>query len=131
MASTIERVSGILTLVIGGASLAYAVSRPTYTDGQGNWRSIAEMSLNPGSATFLLLMLLAMAAVAVGAARHSRGHGGPWLAILATGTLMLVLGTILSLFSIGLLLVPALLAALVALAGGLALTAHRPRSTAT
>src|SRR5688572_33117134 len=121
VASTIERAAGILTLVGGGTSLAYAVFRPTYSDGQGNWRSIAEMSLNPGSVTFLLLMLLAMAAVAVGAVQHSQGHGGAWLGLIGAGALALLLGTLLSLLSIGLLLVPALVGALVTLASGLAL----------
>lgn len=125
MASTLERVGGMLTLLIGGASLVFAVFRPSYTDGQGNWRSIAEVSLNPVSVTFLLLMLLAMVAVAVGATRHSRG-GRPWFFLIVAGTLALLLGTLLSLLSIGLLLTPALVLALVTLVSGLARTTRQP-----
>ncbi|MCC6626582.1 MAG: hypothetical protein IT340_04170 [Chloroflexi bacterium] len=130
MASTLERVGGMLTLLVGGTSLAYAVFRPSYTDGQGNWRSIAEESLNPGSVTFLLLMLVAMGVVTVGAARHGRGGGRRWFALIVAGTLALLLGTLLSLLSIGLLLVPALVLALVTLGSGLARTSHEPGGAA-
>ena len=118
MARRIELVSGVAAAVLGGASLAYAVFGPTYTDGLGNWRSVAEMSLNPVSITFLILMFAAIVGVGVGAALHSRGRGAAWLTVTVVCVVILLVGAAVSMFSVGAFLLPALLPAALALAAG-------------
>jgi len=71
-------------------------------------------SLSPISAVFFAPMLLAIGGVAVSAYQYNDRGRTMWLSILVVSTLLLVLGTVLSGFSVGLLFLPAAIMAMIA-----------------
>ena len=127
MARSIELVMSIASGVVGILGWLYALFGPVYASSTGAHASVAQISLNPISVAFFAMMLLAVLGVAVGGYLHHQ-RGGAWPAVLWTSTLLLVVGTILSGFSVGAFLVPAALLALLAAVIGTSSSA-RPASS--
>jgi hypothetical protein len=71
-------------------------------------------SLSPRTAIFFMAMLLAICGVAIGAYQYSDRGRPIWRSLLVVATLLLVLGTVLSGFSVGYLFLPAAFLALAA-----------------
>jgi amino acid transporter len=133
----IDAVSGLLAGLLGLAGLTYAVFGPAYQQVQAT--TVSNSNGPPATITrtataslasqglhwvvfllamFLLLMLLAVLGVSAGAYLHSRRGGESSLLMLGASMGLLVVGVLLSAFSIGAFLLPAALLGLAALRAG-------------
>jgi hypothetical protein len=116
----IELVAGIAASLTGLFGWFYALFAPIYLSSDESRASVAQVSLNPGSATFFIVMLLAIVGLAASTYRRGRRPKAASLATVWTCTIILVVGTILSGFSVGLFFLPsAVLALCTALAASL------------
>ena len=98
---TVGRVMGLVAGLVGFVGWVLALSAVS-----------SQPSLHPITVVFLLVMLLAIGGVAIGAHQYNRRGGSAHLSLLIVATLLLVLGTILSGFSVGLAFLPASVIAL-------------------
>jgi hypothetical protein len=89
--------------------------------------SIAAGGITGGLEVFVIVVSAVLVAIAVGAVFHGLTSRLPWLVLLCSATGVLLLGTLLSGFSIGLFFVPADVLAIAAVALGLAQAAPPPR----
>ena len=125
-----ELFGGLAATVLGLLGLAYMVFGPTYrytsmtatADGPvhtvSGRASLAQQGLEPVTVVFLLVILAAVVGVAVSVSVHSWWGGQAGLKLLWLSTVVLLGGAFLSLFSVGLYLLPvAFLALLAAMAG--------------
>jgi hypothetical protein len=121
MTRQVELLCGLAAGVVGVVGWAYALFGPTYTNDVGGHASVAQISLNPTSITFFVVMLLCIAGVTAGAYLHWRTGSPGGLALLWTAAVLLTVGTALGAASVGVFLLPAALLALIAsIAGSIA-----------
>jgi hypothetical protein len=92
---TIELVAGVFAAVVGVAVAAV-------------------MSALGAHAWAVVLVGLGGLGAGIAAYQRSRGQEGPWLALLWASALLLVVMTVLAIFSVGIFLLPGTLAALIA-----------------
>jgi hypothetical protein len=104
------------------ASIA-PIPRRTITHG-----SIAAGGISGGLEVFVIVASAALLAIALGAILHGLTSRLAWLVLLCSATAVLLLGTLLSGFSIGLFFVPADVLAIAAVALGLAQVAPPPQA---
>jgi hypothetical protein len=130
-----ELIYGAAACAIGIAALVFLLVAPLYggassssatsCDSTGNCTTITTpvvhstatlLQVNGSSDVLFLLglLLLCLLAIAVSAALHSTLQRGTWLVILWIAAVMMVLFTLLGIFTIGIFLAPAALLALVA-----------------
>ena len=118
--STVNRVELVtgtaasLTALIGWS---YSLFAPVYLSSDGSRASVAQISLNPGSATFFTVMLLAIVGLAASTYQRAWQQRHKNLAPVWCCAATLAAGTILSGFSVGLFFLPS---AILALGTGLA-----------
>lgn len=131
MLRRIELVSGLAAGLVGAAGLAYAVFGPTGryqessigTDGTvtravtGSTNLLQE-GIEPATAAFLVLAFVLFLGVAAGASLRADGHCQAGLLLLWSSVALLVVVTWVALASVGLLLVPGTLLALIAATTG-------------
>jgi hypothetical protein len=121
-----EAACGLLAALFGLLGLAYALFGPTYnfanSFGHGT-TSLVQVGIQPVTLIILGILVLGLICVAAGAVAHSRTGGSRWRVMLWVSTAVLVALTFLSLLSIGVLLLPGTLFAL--LASALSLGARR------
>ena len=131
-AQRIELVSGLSAFVLGLAGWLWALFGPTYT--VAGWYStgrntpevivskpgsLAEvLDLSSGPIVFLLALLACVLAVGVGTYLHGGRRLRAGLPILVMGTLFLVGGVVLSIFTVGPFLAPAAALAVAASVSG-------------
>jgi len=89
--------------------------------------SIASGGISGSLEVFVIVVSAVLLAIALGAILHSLTSRLPWLVLLCSATAVLLLGTLLSGFSIGLFFVPAVVLAIAAVALGLAQVAPPPQ----
>jgi hypothetical protein len=89
--------------------------------------SIAAGGISGSLEVFVIVVSAMLLAIALGAILHGVTSRLPWLVLLGAATAVLMLGTLLSGFSIGLFFVPADVLAIAAVALGLAQVAPLPR----
>ena len=106
MVQRIELVLGIAAALVGLVGWCYALFAPIYLSSEGTRASVAQVSLNAGSITFFILMLLAIVGLAASTYRRShRGRRGRLSPVwICAG--IIVVGTYLSGFSVGLFFLP-------------------------
>ncbi len=95
MARWVELVSGVLAALVAVTVAAAMVALGAYA-----WA--------------VVLVGLGGLGAGIGAYQHSLGREGPWLVLLWVSALVLVVMTVLAVFSVGIFLLPGTLAALVA-----------------
>lgn len=135
MARRIERLAGIAAGLSGAAMLVFALYGPTGSSTSTEVRSdgttvtssgtsslVASQDLSLVLLVFLALIALALFGVAFGAHMHADSGTTEAYGLLWISTIMLGCGALLSIFSIGLFFVPAVLLALVACIAGSART---------
>jgi len=122
-----EAPCGLLAALFGLPGLAYALFGPTYSfansSGQSGTANLVQVGIQPVTLIILGIVVLGLICVAAGAVVHSRTGGSGWQVALWVSTTVLVILTFLSLLSIGVLLLPGTLFAL--LASALSLSARR------
>ncbi len=113
-----EAACGLLAALFGLSGLAYALFGPTYSfansSGQSGTASLVQVGIQPVTLIILGILVLGFIGVAAGAVVHSRTGGSGWRVVLWVSTAFLVILTFLSLLSIGVLLLPGTLFALLA-----------------
>ena len=134
----LEAACGLVAALVGCLGLTYALFGPTYSfqscSGYGNDASkisscqtgtanLLQVGIPPTAIVALCILLLGLIGIAVSAVEHSRSGGSGWRIALWVSTTFIVILTILTGFSIGLLLLPSTLFAL--LASALSLGARR------
>jgi hypothetical protein len=123
----LEAACGLLAALFGLLGLAYALFGPTYSfansSGQSGTANLVQVGIQPVTLIILGILVLGLIGVAAGAVVHSRTGGSGWRVVLWVSTVVLVILTFLSLLSIGVLLLPGTLFAL--LASALSLGARR------
>ena len=123
----LEAVCGLLAALLGLSGLAYALFGPTYSftnsSGQSGTANLVQVGIEPVTLIILGILVLGFIGVAASALVHGRTGGHGWRVVLWVSTVVLVILTILSLLSIGVLLLPGTLFAL--LASALSLAARR------
>jgi hypothetical protein len=114
----LEAACGLLAALFGLLGLAYALFGPTYSfansSGQSGTANLVQVGIQPVTLIILGILVLGLAGVAAGAVVHSRTGGSGWWVVLWVSTIVLVILTFLSLLSIGVLLLPGTLFALLA-----------------
>ncbi len=123
----LEAVCGLLAALFGLLGLTYALFGPTYSfansSGQSGTANLVQVGIQPFTLVILGILVLGLIGVAASAVVHSRTGGNGWRVVLWVSTTVLVILTFLSLLSIGVLLLPGTLFAL--LASALSLGARR------
>ncbi len=123
----LEASCGLLAALLGLLGLAYALFGPTYSfansSGQSGTANLVQVGIQPITLIILGILVFGLIGVAAGAVVHSRIGGSGWRVVLWVSTAVLVILTFLSLLSIGVLLLPGTLFAL--LASALSLGARR------
>lgn len=113
-----EAVCGLLAALLGFLGLAYALFGPTYrfesSSGQSGTANMLQVGIPPGTLIALGILLLGLIGAAIGAVVHSRTGGNGWRIVLWVSTAVMVVLTLLTLPSIGVLLLPGTLFALCA-----------------
>ena len=114
----LEAACGLLAALFGLLGLAYALFGPTYSfansSGQSGTANLVQVGIQPVTLIILGILVLGFIGVAAGAVVHSRTGGSWWRVVLWVSTAVLVVLTFLSLLSIGVLLLPGTLFALLA-----------------
>ena len=126
---TLEAACGLVAALVGCLVLAITLFGPSYSwescSGYGNDASnirscqtgtanLLQVGIQPSTLVALCILLLGLIGVAVSAVVHSRTGAGGWRIVLWVETAFIVILTFLSLFSIGLFLLPSTLFALLA-----------------
>jgi hypothetical protein len=101
-----ESVSGIVAGTLGLAALSYAIFGPVYRTGMQGTASISEVGLHPLGVIIMLILLVSFVCQAIFAVLHNRIGKQQWRVLLGISTTFIVLLTLLSLLSIGILLIP-------------------------
>ena len=113
-----EAACGLAAALFGFLGIAYALFGPTYSfqssSGQTGTASMLQLGLPPGVLLTVGILVLVPIGVAVSAVVHSRTGGRGWRIVLWVATTLIVIITFLTGFSIGLLLLPSTLFAVVA-----------------
>ena len=114
----LEAACGLLAALVGLLGLVYALFGPTYSfansSGQSGTANLVQVGIQPVTLIILGILVLGFIGVVAGAVVHSRTGGGGWRAVLWVSTAVLAVLTFLSLLSIGVLLLPGTLFALLA-----------------
>lgn len=123
LARTVEWISGLAAGTTGVIVIAYVVFGPLYTTvstdrPQPRSVSLWEMGLAPGTVVFLAAVLLCALGSAYGAYLHGRRHRRAGLIVLWVSAILLWTGALLSMFSIGLFLLPVAILSLIAAVAG-------------
>ncbi len=123
----LEAACGLVVALFGCLGLAYALFGPVYrfesSSGQSGTANMLQVGIQPSALIALCILVLGLLAVAVSAVVHSRTGGSGWRIVLWVVTAIIVIFTFITGFSIGLLLLPSTLFAL--LASALSLGARR------
>ena len=121
-----EAACGLVAALFGFLGIAYALFGPTYSfqscSGNGSTISscqtgtanLLQVGIAPGAIVALCILLLGLISVAVSAVVHSRTGGSGWRIVLWASTAVIVMLTLLTVWSIGLFLLPSTLFALLA-----------------
>jgi TctA family transporter len=113
-----EAACGLVAALLGFLGVAYALFGPTYSfqnsSGQTGTANLLQVGIPPGAIVALCILSLGLIGVATGAVLHSRTRENWWRIVLLISTVVMVAFLVLTLLSIGLLLLPATLFALVA-----------------
>jgi hypothetical protein len=108
-----EAACGLLTALFGFLGIAYALFGPTYSfqssSGQSGTASMLQLGLPPSVLISVGILVLVPLSVASSAVMHSRTEGRGWRSVLWAATAVIVIITVLTGFSIGLLLLPSTL----------------------
>ena len=119
----LEAACGLLAALVGLLGLVYALFGPTYSFansfGQSGTANLVQVGIQPITLIILGILVLGLIGVAAGAVVHSRTGGSGWRVVLWVSTIVLVILTFLSLLSIGVLLLPGTVFALLASARSL------------
>jgi hypothetical protein len=112
----LEAACGLLAALFGLLGLAYALFGPTYSfansSGQSGTANLVQVGIQPVTLIILGILVLGLIGVAVGAVLHSRTGSSGWRVVLWVSNIVLLILTFLSLLSIGVLLLPGTLFAL-------------------
>jgi hypothetical protein len=113
-----EAACGPVAALFGFLGLAYALFGPTYrfqsSSGQTGTANLLQVGVPPGAIIALCILSLGLIGEAASAVLHSRTRENRWRIVLWVSTAVMVAFLVLTLPSIGLLLLPSTLFALVA-----------------
>ncbi|HLZ58740.1 MAG TPA: hypothetical protein VKR06_17510 [Ktedonosporobacter sp.] len=111
-------ISAFIASILGLLSLLYAIFGPTYqgasSTGEQGTTSLFQIGIQPVTILFLCLLFLAFLGVSVCVILQRRAGSNSWRILLWLATLWIVALTVLSLPSIGLLILPGACFAIVA-----------------
>jgi hypothetical protein len=106
----LEAACGLVAALFGFLGLAYALFGPTYSfqnsSGQTGTESLFQVGIAPGTIVALCILSLGLIGEATGAVLHSRTSENRWRIVLWISTAVLVAFLVLTLPSIGVLLLP-------------------------
>ncbi len=113
-----EAACGLVAALFGFLGVAYALFGPTYSfqnsSGQTGTANLLQVGTPPSAILALCILSLGLIGEAAGAVLHSRTRENRWRIVLWIATAVMVAFLVLALPSIGLLLLPSTLFALVA-----------------
>ena len=114
----LEAACGLVAALLGFLGLAFALFGPVYrfesSSGQSGTANLLQVGIPPSALIALCILSLGLIGVAISAVVHSRTGGRGWRIMLWIATAVIVIVTLLSLPSIGVLLLPSTLFALLA-----------------
>jgi hypothetical protein len=114
----LEAACGLVAALFGFLGLAFALFGPVYrfesSSGQSGTANLLQVGIPPSALIALCILSLGLIGVAVSAVVHSRTGGRGWRITLWISTAVIVILTLLSLPSTGVLLLPSTLLALLA-----------------